>query len=243
MSAKALKLEDISGLEKLIESSPIEIWDIEKPVDYSKNNKVHTKESLEKLAASMREIGLANPILVDTDGVIIAGHGRRAAARLLGWKKIQVRVLKVDARTARKLRIADNTTSNQKFDTSAIAEEVRALLGEEPDVDLAALGDALGLDDRMRDLMTPDLTGALGFNESEIMEDAETDIAAFDAESERAMRATDEAELPAHEGFGFKKAKPEQIRVIRGFMAQVRSETGLEDPAAALTAWIEELNP
>jgi DNA modification methylase len=62
----------------------IEHWPIERLIPYANNPRLHSEADLEKLAASMLEWGWTNPVLADEQGVLIAGHGRVAAAAKLG---------------------------------------------------------------------------------------------------------------------------------------------------------------
>ena len=58
---------------------------IEKLIPYARNARTHSDEQVAQIAASMREWGWTNPILIDEEGGIIAGHGRVLAARVLGF--------------------------------------------------------------------------------------------------------------------------------------------------------------
>ena len=62
----------------------VESWDIDKIIPYPMNNKKHPEEQISKIASSMAEYGVDVPIVVDGDGVIIKGHGRRLGAIKLG---------------------------------------------------------------------------------------------------------------------------------------------------------------
>lgn len=53
-------------------------------VPYARNTRTHSPEQINKIAASITEFGWTNPILIDGDNVIIAGHGRILAAKQLG---------------------------------------------------------------------------------------------------------------------------------------------------------------
>lgn len=55
---------------------------------YKNNAKVHDKTQVQKIADSIKEFGFLNPILIDKDFNIIAGHGRTEAAKLLGMKEL-----------------------------------------------------------------------------------------------------------------------------------------------------------
>ena len=57
-------------------------------IPYARNSRTHSDEQVAQIAASIKEFGWTNPILVDADGSIIAGHGRLLAARKLGYDEV-----------------------------------------------------------------------------------------------------------------------------------------------------------
>lgn len=65
---------------------------IDSLIPYARNSRTHSAEQVAQIAASMKEWGFTNPILVDEGGVIIAGHGRVLAAQKLGLKEVPVMV-------------------------------------------------------------------------------------------------------------------------------------------------------
>jgi ParB-like chromosome segregation protein Spo0J len=71
----------------------IEIWPIDKLVPYARNPRTHSDAQIAQIAASIAEFGFNNPILVDTQAGIIAGHGRLLAARKLQLEHVPVIVL------------------------------------------------------------------------------------------------------------------------------------------------------
>jgi hypothetical protein len=71
-----------SGLAALADR--IELWPIEKLRPYERNPRTHSEAQVDQIAASMVEFGWTNPVLVDEQGGILAGHGRLLAARKLG---------------------------------------------------------------------------------------------------------------------------------------------------------------
>lgn len=78
-------------------------------IPYANNSRTHSDEQVAQIAGSMHEFGWTNPILVDGDGVIIAGHGRLMAAQRLGVDEVPVIELSHLTKTQRKaLIIADN---------------------------------------------------------------------------------------------------------------------------------------
>lgn len=74
-------------------STHIERWSPEKLVPYARNARTHSEEQVAQIAASIVEFGFTNPILAGSDGVIVAGHGRLAAAQKLGLDTVPVVVL------------------------------------------------------------------------------------------------------------------------------------------------------
>lgn len=87
----------------------IEHWSIDKLIPYARNSRTHSDAQVDQIAASIREWGWTNPILIDTKGNIIAGHGRTLAAKKLEIKKVPVII--ADGWSPEKTRayiIADN---------------------------------------------------------------------------------------------------------------------------------------
>ena len=68
----------------------IEPWPITRLIPYARNARTHSDAQVAKIAASIREFGWTNPVLVDGDNGIIAGHGRLLAARKLGMAEVPV---------------------------------------------------------------------------------------------------------------------------------------------------------
>ena len=68
----------------------VELWPLEKLIPYANNPRLHSAADIERIAASILKWGWTNPVLVDEQGVQIAGHGRVAAAARLGLKSIPV---------------------------------------------------------------------------------------------------------------------------------------------------------
>jgi ParB-like chromosome segregation protein Spo0J len=66
----------------------IEYRSLDSLVPYAKNPRTHSDEQIAQIAASIREFGFTNPILIDSRQGIIAGHGRLAAAKELGLEKV-----------------------------------------------------------------------------------------------------------------------------------------------------------
>lgn len=68
----------------------VERRDISTLIPYAKNSRTHSEAQVAQIAASMKEWGWTNPILIDGAGSVIAGHGRLLAARQLGYTEAPV---------------------------------------------------------------------------------------------------------------------------------------------------------
>ena len=78
-------------------------------IPYVNNSRTHSDDQVAQIAASIKEFGWTNPILIDGDNGIIAGHGRVMAARKLGFEKVPTIELKDLTKAQRKAYIiADN---------------------------------------------------------------------------------------------------------------------------------------
>ena len=76
---------------------------------YERNTRTHSDDQVAQLSKSIKEFGFTNPVLIDEDGVLIAGHGRTTAAKLLGLKEIPaIRLSGLSEAQRKALRIADN---------------------------------------------------------------------------------------------------------------------------------------
>ncbi len=110
-------------------STHIERWPTEKLVPYARNARTHSEEQVAQIAASIVEFGFTNPILAGSDGVIVAGHGRLAAAQKLGLDTVPVVVLDHLTPTQRRaLIIADNRIAeNAGWDDAMLRIELHSL--------------------------------------------------------------------------------------------------------------------
>ena len=81
----------------------------EKLIPYANNARTHNETQVAQIAASIREFGFNNPILVDEGNTIIAGHGRVLAARLLEMKQVPcIRLSHLSEAQRKAFIIADN---------------------------------------------------------------------------------------------------------------------------------------
>jgi ParB-like chromosome segregation protein Spo0J len=107
----------------------IEVWPIDRLVPYQKNSRTHSQLQVQQIARSIQRFGFTNPILVDSEDGILAGHGRLAAARDLGLREVPVIVLDHLSQTERRAYlIADNQLAlNAGWDTAVLQQEIAAL--------------------------------------------------------------------------------------------------------------------
>ena len=83
----------------------IEQWPTAKLLPYARNARTHSEEQVAQIAASIAEFGFTNPILAGSDGIIVAGHGRLAAAQKLATKRaIEALGVRLDWKVADDLR-------------------------------------------------------------------------------------------------------------------------------------------
>jgi DNA modification methylase len=110
---------------------------------YEKNPRTHSAGQIEQIRKSIREFGFTNPILVDEDGLIVAGHGRLQAAQAEGL--VELPAIVMDGLTAaqkRALVIADNQIAvNAGWDAELLREQLEALQEEHFDLSLVGFSE------------------------------------------------------------------------------------------------------
>ena len=116
----------------------IELWPIDRLRPYERNPRTHTDAQVDQIAASMVEFGWTNPILVDENAGILAGHGRLLAARQLGLADVPViRFEHLSEAQKRAYLIADNQLAMQAgWSEELLAQELAWLRDESFDLDL-----------------------------------------------------------------------------------------------------------
>lgn len=113
---------------------------VEALIPYAKNARTHSAEQVAQIAASIRSFGFTQPVLVDGDGVIVAGHGRVMGAREAGLAEVPT--IRVDWLTDAQRRayiLADNKIAlNSGWDEALLSAEMKELSGL--GVDMSAIG-------------------------------------------------------------------------------------------------------
>ena len=122
----------------------IETWPLDRLRPYARNAKTHGPDQVAKIAASMAEFGWTVPVLVSSDGEVIAGHGRILAATQLGLSDAPVIVLDhLSEAQRRAYRIADNKlTELGEWNDAFLSEELKVLAEDEFDLSLIGFGEA-----------------------------------------------------------------------------------------------------
>lgn len=132
-------------------------------IPYARNARTHSPSQVAGIAGSIREFGFNNPVLIDQDNGIIAGHGRVLAAQQLGLDAVPCLRLGHLTKTQRQAYIlADNRLAELAgWDTEMLALEIADLRLDDVDLELLGFDDA-GLRDLLGENdagdMTPDET-------------------------------------------------------------------------------------
>ena len=118
----------------------IELLALDALTPYDKNARLHTRVQIEKIAKSIAAFGFNNPILIDSDQGIIAGHGRLEAAKFLGLESVPViRLDHLSDKERRAYILADNRLADlSQWDEELLGQEVAEL--QEAELDFDAMG-------------------------------------------------------------------------------------------------------
>jgi DNA modification methylase len=122
----------------------IERWPVERLIPRANNPRTHSREQVARIAASIREFGFTNPILVGAEDDVIAGHARLLAAGKLGMKEVPVIVLShLSPAQRRALVIADNqlAIAGAAWDEDLLRIELAILHEEDYNLDLVGFDD------------------------------------------------------------------------------------------------------
>ena len=108
-------------------------------IPYEKNSRVHTQPQLEQIAASIKEFGFRNPVIVDGDN-ILAGHGRVEAAKKMGMGEVPtIDASDLNDEQKKAFIIADNKIAlNGEWDESLLLKEIEDLKLADFDISVLA---------------------------------------------------------------------------------------------------------
>jgi len=134
-------------------SPAIEMLPIEGLVPYANNSRTHSDEQVAQVAASIKEFGFTNPVLVDKDNMIIAGHGRMKAAMRLGLTEVPcIRLDHLNDFQKKAYIIADNKLAlNAGWDDELLRLELGQLNDDGFDLSLTGFDD-----DELSKLLIPE---------------------------------------------------------------------------------------
>lgn len=203
---------------------PIELerWPIENLIPYELNVKKHDKEQVARIVQAISRFGFDQPIVVDKNGLIIKGHGRRLAAIELGMKSVPVWCRRdLSADDVRAARLADNRVAISDIDPEMLRLELGDL-----DSDLSGIFDIKELEFAVADLgmMNED---AFVSDMGEVLEEQRREM------DQRTERATDPGvRVPLSKAFGFKDISSAGQIAIAGMMAKAEAVTGLKNDEA-----------
>lgn len=150
----------------------LESISIDALIPYARNSRTHSDAQVAQIAASIKEFGFTNPVLIDEDGGIIAGHGRTLAARKLGLDEVPCLRLSYLSEAQKKAYvIADNKLAlNAGWDDEMLKVELSELKDLEFDLSL------IGFDaDELANLLEPEQVEGLT-DEDEVPELPETPV-------------------------------------------------------------------
>jgi ParB-like chromosome segregation protein Spo0J len=121
-------------------SHRIEQIDINKLIPYARNSRTHSDIQVSQIAASIKEFGFTNPVLISDTYDIIAGHGRVLAAKKLGWDNVPcIRLAHLSDTQRKAYVIADNSIAlNSDWNFDMLSVEIDELNDYKFDVSLLA---------------------------------------------------------------------------------------------------------
>lgn len=118
---------------------------------YKKNAKKHPKEQVEQIANSIKEFGFTQPVLIDKNNCVVAGHGRVLGAKKAGLKQVPTICLEdLTPEQIKAYRLADNKLNESDWQYDLLDEEIQELL--EQDVDMSLFGFDIDMTDEELEL-------------------------------------------------------------------------------------------
>ena len=117
-------------------------------IPYANNSRTHSEDQINQVASSIKEFGFTNPVLIDEQGGIIAGHGRVMAAKKLGLAEVPTIMLEgLTKAQVKAYVIADNQLAlNSGWELDVLKLEVETLGEMDFDISLLGFDDSFSLD-------------------------------------------------------------------------------------------------
>jgi len=126
--------------------------DLIKP--YEKNAKKHPAKQIKQVADSIKAFGFNQPLVLDKNNVIIVGHGRYEAAKMLGLKEVPTITVDLTDEQAKAYRLADNKLNESEWDMGLVIDELKLLSA--PMLDLTGFDKDLILTPDAKDDVIPE---------------------------------------------------------------------------------------
>lgn len=141
---------------RLVEKLPID-----RLTFWSRNARTHSRKQIRQIAESIRRFGFINPVLIDGENRILAGHGRVEAARELGMETVPcLRVDHMSSAEKRAYVLADNKLAlNAGWDEEMLALELKELMEADIAFDISVTGFSIAEIDRLVDGLAPEEEG------------------------------------------------------------------------------------
>ena len=207
----------------------IEFWAIDQVVPFDLNSKKHDKEQVKKIAESIKKFGFDQPIVVDRDGVIIKGHGRRLACLELGLKTVPVLVREdLTPEQVRAARVADNRVAISDIDVNLLKQELEG-------IDINDLLTGI-FDDKELSFLTDDL-GEM--NDSAFVTDLDAVVSEQQSRLDEKIVESSTKQVTLVKALGFKNVPSSGVLALTKMMAAIEAQTGLKE-GEALVAFAQK---
>jgi DNA modification methylase len=141
--------------------SSIEMPKIDQLRPWPRNARTHSRKQIRQIAASIERFGFTNPVLIDDEDNIVAGHGRVQAAKLLGMTRIPcLRVGRMSPAEKRAYVLADNKLAlNAGWDEELLAVELKELMATDLDFSVDLTGFSIAEVDQLIEGLAPQEQG------------------------------------------------------------------------------------
>jgi ParB-like chromosome segregation protein Spo0J len=139
----------------------VEVLPINRLRPWPRNARTHSRKQIRQIAESIRRFGFTNPVLIDGDNQILAGHGRVEAARELGLETIScMRIDHMSPTEKRAYVLADNKLAlNAGWDEELLALELKELMEADLDFDIGVTGFSIAEIDGLFEGLAPEEAG------------------------------------------------------------------------------------
>lgn len=199
----------------------IQMWIVDDVKPYELNVKIHNDAQVAKIAQSITQFGWDQPIVVDKNGVIIKGHGRRLAALKLGLIEVPVLVRDdLNDDQVKAARLADNRVAIGDIDSDLLKLELES-------INLDFLENIF--DSKELEFVNADLSE---MNVGVIVDDLNSAVAEQQQQTSNNVVEANEKSIRIDKVLGFSEVSGNESRSIHYFMAIAEDSTGLEGKAA-----------